>query len=416
MAIAYYGAEISPNQLETNNGFLICKNVPIARIGEQVYTARDLMMDGDPSRPVTVYRDAADVFDPAALASFEGVVVTDGHPGINVDAGNYGAFARGHAQNVRRVGEHVVADLHIYDQTLISDIRNKVKLQVSCGYNCDWSDEAGRITQKRIRGNHVAIVPQGRAGATVAIKDAARKESKPVNKLKRAILQAFGSAVQDATPDELAEMVEATSDALDAVPADKAPEAEPADPTPKKEESESMDTKDMKAEDVEVERAPKGDDLGTKLDKLIEMMGEMMKLEKAEEKKLSDEGDLDELIKTLAGEEGDLDDAKAETLPLDGADDMAPAAKDAAMHILRSVRPAVAEIADAKQRAAVVDALTAVISDSSKMGDIVSAVAGNARKLAQDAANADPQARYTKLCDDQQAVYRNLNPHTKKEG
>ena len=34
--LAYYGYTISPNQLETVEGFLICRNVPIARTTAKV--------------------------------------------------------------------------------------------------------------------------------------------------------------------------------------------------------------------------------------------------------------------------------------------------------------------------------------------------------------------------------------------
>ena len=86
--LAYYGTDISPNQTETVEGYLICRNVPIARIGQQEYLARELMLDGDPERVVTVDRLPEDVFEAAALASFEGKPVTDGHPGENVGAEN----------------------------------------------------------------------------------------------------------------------------------------------------------------------------------------------------------------------------------------------------------------------------------------------------------------------------------------
>ena len=39
--LAYYGYTISPNQIETGEGFLICRNVPIARTGEQEYAGND---------------------------------------------------------------------------------------------------------------------------------------------------------------------------------------------------------------------------------------------------------------------------------------------------------------------------------------------------------------------------------------
>lgn len=66
MAIAYYGARISPHMTRTPEGFLICHDVPINRIGDQEYTARELQLDGDPDRLVVVHRYPEDVFDPAA--------------------------------------------------------------------------------------------------------------------------------------------------------------------------------------------------------------------------------------------------------------------------------------------------------------------------------------------------------------
>ena len=89
--IYYYGTEISPNQIETGEGFLICKNVPIARTGIQTYRAADINLDGDQDRTVDVKRYEEDVFDKAAIASFEGKPVTDGHPPENLSPANYAA-------------------------------------------------------------------------------------------------------------------------------------------------------------------------------------------------------------------------------------------------------------------------------------------------------------------------------------
>ncbi len=78
--IAYYGSQLSPHMTQTPEGFLICRDVPIARIGTQDYLARELGLDGEPDRPVTVERRPEDVFDPAAIASFEGKDVTYTYP------------------------------------------------------------------------------------------------------------------------------------------------------------------------------------------------------------------------------------------------------------------------------------------------------------------------------------------------
>jgi hypothetical protein len=54
--LAYYGYTISPNQIETGEGFLICRNVPIARTGSMDYLESELGVDGSSSKMVKVLR------------------------------------------------------------------------------------------------------------------------------------------------------------------------------------------------------------------------------------------------------------------------------------------------------------------------------------------------------------------------
>lgn len=76
--ISYYGYTISPNQIETGEGFLICRNVPIARTGTQEYLGREIGLEGKAADAiVTVYRSSSEVFSEAALASFEGKPATN---------------------------------------------------------------------------------------------------------------------------------------------------------------------------------------------------------------------------------------------------------------------------------------------------------------------------------------------------
>lgn len=169
--IFYYGTQLSPHMDKTPEGYLICRDVPIARTGTQEYLARELQLDGDPERPVTVNRNPEDVFAPAALASFEGKDVTAGHPPENVGPENFASYSKGHVQNVRRSGEYIVADLILKDAGLVSDVWNGVTREVSCGYLCEYVPDGSGYKQQNIRGNHVAVVPRGRAGHEVAIKD-----------------------------------------------------------------------------------------------------------------------------------------------------------------------------------------------------------------------------------------------------
>lgn len=401
MAIAYYGAQISPHMTETPEGYLICRDVPINRTGQQEYLARDLQLDGDPEQPVIVNRYPEDVFDAAALASFEGKDVTAGHPPENLTPENHGAYSKGHIENVRRVGDQTVADLHIKDAGLISDIRNGVVREVSCGYLCNYEPDGNGYKQTHIRGNHVAVVPKGRAGHDIAIHDAAaepagnlpapnkaEKGRNQMSKFTKAVLSALGMAAKDAAPEEMAEMVDAAEAALDAVPAEKAPEAAPA-------------------EDEMMEKAPKGDDLGSKLDRIIEMLEAKIRGGHGE-KPLHDEEDLDEMIEKLSGEKEGDPEAAVTIEESEDAKCMTGDANDAAS-LLKRVRPAVAAISDKNERARVVDALISAVDGKSTVGLIMNAAAENARKAVKDSA-ATP---FDVICKEQKSAYDARNPHKK---
>lgn len=391
MAIAYYGTDISPNKTETVEGYLICRNVPIARTGPQEYLAHELMLDGDPDRVIAVDRMPDDVFEAAALASFEGKPVTDGHPPENVGPENYASYQKGHVQNVRREGDYIVADLYINDANLASDIQNGVKREVSCGYLCNYEPAGSGYKQTHIRGNHVAVVPKGRAGSTVAIKDAAEqaeKGRKYMSDFWKSVLAAFGMAAKDAKPEEMDGLIEATATALDAVPAEKAPEAAPA-------------------EDEMVEKAPKGDDLGAKLDRILEMLEAKSRGGRGEHP-LHDETDLDEMIDKLTGGERE---GEALTVPVEEADaGLEGPAKDAAVALLRKVRPAVAAIEDRTARAKVTDALLAAIQSKDSLGEIAKAAADSAKAAAQTS-----KKTYDQICAESESAYAARNPHKNKK-
>lgn len=237
MARAYFGSRFSPNMTRTPEGYLICHNVPIARTGTQEYLPDEIGVDAPSRKPLQVARDDTEVFDQATLASFEGKPVTDGHPSSWVTPDNVSSYLRGVTTNVRQgAGDEndlTLADLIIYDPSLVNDILNG-KREVSCGYDCEYEPMGeGGYAQRRIRGNHVAIVPEGRAGDRVAIKDqkpkTGGKESMPINRnsLFGKIMKAL--ATTDATPEEMAEANKMMTAEKDAEPP-AATAAAPADP------------------------------------------------------------------------------------------------------------------------------------------------------------------------------------------
>nr|WP_285860322.1 DUF2213 domain-containing protein [Brevibacillus sp. MER 51] len=216
---------------ETPEGFLICHNVPIARTGWYEYLGKEIGAEDQRDELVKVYRSPDEVFSPAAIASFEGKVLTDEHPTEPVTPINALRYTKGVVQNVRRGSggdaDLLLADLVVYDHNLINEIQDG-KREVSCGYDCVYEAmEDGTYHQRQICGNHVAVVHSGRAGDRVAIQDSKslennqipkgdtsmkkrlalpKKQSRVTDFLAAIGLKAFAT---DAEPEEIKEAVDA---------------------------------------------------------------------------------------------------------------------------------------------------------------------------------------------------------------
>lgn len=236
--LAYFGTRVSPNQIVSKHGYLVCLNVPICRTGTQSYLGSEL--EGhpgydpawglSPNERYDVLRTLEEVTNAATVASFEGNSVVDEHPeatqypGSLVTCENDSELNRGHGQNIRVGGLEslengetpLLADLHVKNIDLIRKVDEQGIRDVSCGYTFFLVQrEDGTLVQTLIRGNHIAIVPNGRAGPEIAIGDTAipppkPKEKKPMPKNIRNWLFGRGlmaaAAATDADPEEIAEM------------------------------------------------------------------------------------------------------------------------------------------------------------------------------------------------------------------
>jgi hypothetical protein len=124
------------------------------------------------------FRPPDEVFKADSLATFSMVPVTDDHPPVMLDASNTTEWARGAvSESVRQDGDKLRAALLITDASLVEKMERKDACEVSCGYHCDMDETPGEhqgqrydAVQRNIRGNHVAIVSKGRAGADVRVR------------------------------------------------------------------------------------------------------------------------------------------------------------------------------------------------------------------------------------------------------
>lgn len=208
---------LSANQEMTPEGFLLCRNVPIARTGDQLYTADEIGLESNGDGLVKIQRLDDEVFRPDTIASFEGKPVTIDHPnGVDVNPSNWRELAIGIVQNVRRgtgiEDDLLLADLLITDAQGIEAVRGKLR-EVSCGYDADYEQvSAGVGLQTNIIGNHVALVERGRAGARCSIRDKEIETMKTKTKAKTSFMDKLRHFL-DAEAAELEKEEQKTADA-----------------------------------------------------------------------------------------------------------------------------------------------------------------------------------------------------------
>ena len=365
---AYYGSRISDSISRTPEGFLICRDVPIARVGVQEYLGREIGQTERPDDVFKVTRPADEVFSPAAIASFEGKPLVDNHPDEDVTADNFGQYMRGVVRDVRKgTGEYegcLVADIVIHDGALARAVQDG-KREISCGYNCLWVPTGDHtLEQREIRGNHVAVVDKGRAGHGVAIHDHAMERSKK-HMAKGSILQRMWAAfARDADPEEALEAAKLVNGS--GCDEDPAPELKPEDPN----EARFKRIEDALA-DLAAKLEPPAED--TVPEEIAEESGEEVEIDKEgdaldalEEELTSEEeeveADPEEINKSesAVADEG-LIEAKEDEVVEDGC-----GAKDAAIEAIGALRPVVAAIPDKAKRRRAADALAQLIRGSVK--------------------------------------------------
>lgn len=342
------------------------------------------------------------------MASFEGKPVTNDHPPGIIGPDDVRLYEMGHAENIRRgtgdLADYILADLHIHDRELIDAIQGG-KREVSCGYECDYvQDEDGSYSQKNIRGNHIAVVDRGRAGKRAAILDSEINQpagNPPERKvtMKSKILELFGLAAKDRSPEEIAQMAQDAASVMDeGGEGDGQPAAKE---TPKEGEStKDGDYKEKLFESID--------------DEALDGLLEKLMARKAAKEAAAKEADGDPLEKTIKALTGEVagDPEEAHVVPAEEMDKGCGGALDKALaaEILKTMRPVVAGIKDEKQRMAVSDALIKCVTAQDGASDIAKIMQA-AQKNAQDRAAKSPAADLDAI----QAAYDACNPHKAKK-
>jgi len=162
----------------TADGYLVA-DAPFARIGIYEYAGREMGMPEKTT--VKIQRDGDVVFSDASMASFSHKPITLGHPPVNVNRDNWSKFAKGYTGDWVKQDGKVVRTPMIVKAGDAIDAVEAGTVELSAGYSVEVdmtpgiNDEGeaydGRMVGDII-GNHIAIVPRGRAGSMCRIGDA----------------------------------------------------------------------------------------------------------------------------------------------------------------------------------------------------------------------------------------------------
>jgi len=191
--------KLSKHRYKTSEGYLICVDAILARTGKQTYKHNQVYKDSDDEfTDVEVNRRAEEVFSPKAIASFENKPITIQHPDVAVDITNHKDLSVGFVRDVRKASfegkDVLVGNLVITDSDAIEKIEDGLEY-LSCGYDCDISQDS-HPEQTNIRGNHVALCENPRAGIT-KILDSEISKSKENISIVNILTDALDSFVTD---------------------------------------------------------------------------------------------------------------------------------------------------------------------------------------------------------------------------
>lgn len=184
--LAATGAAMDKREYDTNGWFEV-KNNPLSKVGVFPYSGRQLGKTGpDADRIFNVLRPEEELSDPECIESFMLLPWIDEHAMLGPTMQELtGAAVSAEEKGVQGV---IGEDVYFKDGVLYGNIKvfsssmadaiQAGKRELSCGYRCDWDFTPGTwqgiqydAIQRKIRGNHLALVKQGRMGPDVAVLD-----------------------------------------------------------------------------------------------------------------------------------------------------------------------------------------------------------------------------------------------------
>lgn len=165
--------------IDTNGWFEVREN-PISKSGVFPYLGKSIGAE-DPDRVYMVYRPEEELNNDETIESFRLLPFVDEHAMLGAEytpaeqKGIHGVIG----EKINFSNGTLYANLKVFSESLRRLI-DAGKRQVSAGFRCVYEFADGvfegqpyQVIQRKIRGNHLALVPEGRMGKEVAVLDGA---------------------------------------------------------------------------------------------------------------------------------------------------------------------------------------------------------------------------------------------------
>lgn len=247
------------------NGWYEIAGNPISKVGVFPYSGASIGAP-NPSEMYNVYRPEDELSSEETLKSFRLLPFINNH--VMLGAGVHGLTPAEQKGVEGVIGDNVYyedgtlyANIKVFSENL-ADLIDAGKKELSAGYRCNYEMVSGvwngikyDAIQRNIRGNHLALVDQGRMGKDVAVLDhfkitfdakdlqMAEEEKKKDDRLEKVLDWAEKCMAKDAMEEEEKKKAEDEKDDED---------------KEKKAEDEDMDDKDKKdAKDSDISRIEK---------------------------------------------------------------------------------------------------------------------------------------------------------------
>jgi len=165
------------------NGWTEIKGNPLSKVGVFPYAGYQISSDLEPDKIYMVYRPESELNNTETIQSFKLLPWTDEHCMLSGDRsdgltdpmkkGIHGVIG----EDVYFEGDYLKGNLKVFSDELASLI-DSGKKELSIGYRCLYDMSAGvyngqryDFVQRGIRGNHLALVEEGRSGPDVSVLD-----------------------------------------------------------------------------------------------------------------------------------------------------------------------------------------------------------------------------------------------------